>query len=237
MAVAVRKLNDLITTIGKSVRPQKALIDSDIRLAEEAGTAQVAGLDAQKNQAFGQIEQNAQDKGMFFSGYSPSEQAGYTATSYLPALAQLQNTIAQTRNSLLGKKADLDLDVFNKAFGAREGDIERKFDWKKMTTEQKFQARQAALDRDFQSRESAADRAAAAARSGGSGTNAAEVLDADRRAIANELSQATGDDGFVSPGTYATLKNAWSSSGYTGKTFDSYFKSFRNPENKNYKLK
>jgi len=149
-APAVRKLNSLISEIGQSVAPQKALIDADIASNAQAGEAQVAGLDATKDRTFGQIEQRASDKGMLFSGFSPDAQAEYTATSYLPALAQLQAQIAQTRSQLLGKKADLDTNVFNQAFQTREGDIGRKFTYDQSEADRAFQERQAAAQRAFE---------------------------------------------------------------------------------------
>jgi len=227
----VRNLNSLVTEIGSSVRPQIDLINSDIAANDAAGAAQIAGLGARKDTAFKQIEQTAQDKGMFFGGFSSDEQANYTAGTYLPALAQLQQTIAQTRSGLLGKKADINTGVFDKAFATRQGDIGSMNDWNKMNQQQQFQAREARLDRDFRTRESSKDRSAAAANAArsGSGANPTEVLDADRRAIASELSQVTGSDGFVSPRSYSTMRNQWTSAGYDAKTFDSYFKSFRNP--------
>ncbi|MCA9324455.1 hypothetical protein KDA23_00075 [Candidatus Saccharibacteria bacterium] len=236
-APTVRNLNKLVTQIGSSIKPQLSLINQDIKANAKAGEAQIAGLGAQKDQAFQDITQQANDNGMYFSGFSPDQQAKYTAGTYLPALAQLQATIASTRSQLLGKKADLQQGVYDKAFATRESDIANLRDWKKMTADQQFQARQAALDRDFQASESSKDRAAAAANAARSNEpDPAAVLDADRRAVASELSKVTGGDGYVSPGSYATMKNQWTSAGYDPKTFDKYFASYRNPENTAYKL-
>lgn len=235
-APAVRELNSLINELGQAVKPKKALIDQSIIANDQAGQAQQEGLAATAQQAYGQIEQGAQDKGMFFSGFSPDEKAKYNASTYLPALANLQATIAGTRAQLMGQKIDLDTDVFNKAFATREQDIGYMRDWEKMNEQQQFQARQAELDRAFQAGESAKDRAAAAANAAASKSSPADVLDADRRAIASELSKVTGNDGFVSPGSYATMKNQWTSAGYDAKTFDNYFASYRNPANTAYKV-
>lgn len=233
-APTVRNLNKLVTEIGKSIQPQQKLLDEQIVSNATAGKAQEAGLEAKKVQEFENIEQGAQNKGMYFSGFSPDEQAKYTSGTYLPALAQLQQTIAQTRSELLGKKADLNSNVFDKAFSTREGDVAAVRDWSKMNAQQQFDARQAQLTRDFQATESSRDRAAAAANAANSKASPADVLDADRRAIASELSKVTGGDGYVSPGSYATMRNQWASAGYDTKTFDSYFASYRNPKNNGY---
>lgn len=243
-APAVRDINNIIKELNPSVAAQKKLIDADIAMNATAGAAQEAGLAAQAQQAYGQIEQRAQDKNMLFSGFSPSEQANYNATSYLPALAQLQATIAGTRSQLLGKKADIDTNIFNKAFDTRENDIAVANDWKKMDYQQQWQAKQSQLDRDFQASQNALDRAeqqkdraaAAAQVAAGNARSAQEALDGDRKAISTELFQVTGDDGYVSPGSYAKAKNAWVGSGYSANSFDSYFSSYRNPKNTAYKL-
>lgn len=194
-APAVRDLNKLIAQIGQSVKPQQALIESDIAANDKAGAAQIEGLGAQKDQAFNDITQAAQDKNMFFSGFSPSEQAKYTAGTYLPALAQLQATIASTRSQLLGKKADLQKGVFDTAFATREGDIAAKRDWTKMTADQKFRANQAAADRAFKAAQGSLNRAATAKAN-------APNIDSNIRAM---LNAASGKDGKVSPTDWAHI--------------------------------
>lgn len=228
-APAVRDLNALVKQIGQSVAGQKGLIDADIKANDQSGQAQVAGLAAKKDQTFGEIEQAAQDKNMLFSGFTPDEQAKYTSTTYLPALAALQATIAQTRSSLLGKKADIDTNVFNKAFDTREGDIGRRFSWQERQDSQAFTAKQSQLQREFDASESAKDRAAAAANAASSNTsNAASLFDADRKGAAKDLSDMAGGDGKVSPSTWNKIKNQWVGSGYDAGTFNKYFGQFIN---------
>lgn len=237
MPPQVRDLQALIAEQTAALQPQFQLLDQDIQTNAQAGAAQEQGLEAKKTKAFKNIGQAAQDRGMFFSGFAPNEEAEYTAGTYLPALAQLQATIAQTRSQLLGKKAELGKSAFDTAFQTREGDIGAKRTWDAQETQRRWEEQQAALDRDFKAKESAKDRAAAAAAaSRSSGVSASQAFDADRKAIAGELFQVTGDDGFVSPGSYAKAKNAWVSSGYDSKSFDNYFASYRNPGNKYYKL-
>jgi hypothetical protein len=165
MPPAVRDLQALISEYGKAYDPQRALIDADITANANAGAAQEAGLGAKKDQAFKTIEQGAQNKGMYFSGFSPNEQANYTADTYLPALAQLQATIASTRSSLLGKKADIETDVYNKAFNTREGDITAKNNWQAQQEQRAWQAEQDRINREFQASENAKQRSATAASS------------------------------------------------------------------------
>lgn len=235
-APAVRNLNNLIAEIGQSVAPQKALIDADIASAQTAGEAQVAGLDATKDRTFGQIEQRASDKGMLFSGFSPDAQAEYTATSYLPALANLQAQIAQTRTQLLGKKADLDTNVFNQAFQTREGDISRQFTYNQAEADRKFQAEQAEIQRRFTEAQNEKDRAharamqAAQARaSAPSGPSTAAVVGS----IVGELQKRAGKDGYVSPKTYHDARSSWVALGGKPADFDGTFRGFANPSHIN----
>lgn len=241
MPPQIRDLQGLINEQNTALTPQYDLIDADITANSNAGVAQEKGLVAKKDQAFGQITQASQDKGMFFSGFSPDEEAKYTAGTYLPALAQLQATIAGTRSQLLGKKAELGKSAFDTAFQTREGDVTAKRSWDAAETQRRWEEQQASQERDFKARESEKDRQAAAAQAArasasGNATSAAQALDADRKAISGELFQVTGSDGYVSPGSYQKAKNAWTGSGYDSKTFDAYFASYRNPGNKNYKL-
>jgi hypothetical protein len=236
MPPQVRDLQTLIAEQKQAVLPQQQLIDESIAANANAGQAQEQGLAATKVNEFKAIGQRAQNKGMFFSGFTPNEEAQYTAGTYLPALAQLQATIAQTRSGLVGKKLDLDKGAFDAATGIREGDINRADEWNKTETQRAWQSHQDEVQRQFTADQNAKDRAAAAASASKSKSKASpeEVLTADRNSIAAQLAGATGGDGYVSPGTYKALKNAWTAKGYDSKTFDGYFAPFKNPKNKAY---
>lgn len=159
-APAVRDLQELIGKYQTSFEPQNALIDSDIAAAENSGAAQEAGLGAKRDTAFKGIEQAAQNKGMFFSGFSPNEQANYTADTYLPALANLQSTIASTRSNLLGKKADNNTAARNAALGAQENDVQALARWNEQQEQIAAQERAAAAQRAFEADQNAKARAA-----------------------------------------------------------------------------
>lgn len=232
----VRDLNKLIKTIGQSVNPQKKLIDSDIAANNQSGADQVAGLNNAKNLEFGNIEQLAQDKGQFFSGFSPDEQAKYTGSTYLPALANLQSTIAQTRSGLLGKKADLDTNVFNQAFQTREGDIDKQFSWQNTQEQRQFETEQAEIQRRFTAAESDKDRtqarqlqALSAAAKAPKGPSTAQVVGS----IVGELQKVAGKDGYVNPKSYNDGRQAWVALGGKASDYDGTFRGFANPSHLN----
>lgn len=156
----VRDLNQLIGEIGAAYAPQKELINKQIAETDQSGMAQRAGLAAQQKQTFGQIEQGAQNKGMYFSGFSPDAQAKYTATTYLPALANLESSINQVKAGLYGKTAELDSQTRTQAFNVREGDVAAQRAWQQNQEQMAFQAEQARLAREAEARQQAANRAA-----------------------------------------------------------------------------
>lgn len=161
-APVVRDLQSLISEIGQSIQPQNQLLDQSIVANDNAGVAQEAGLGAKQTQAFKGIEQGAQNKGMFFSGFSPDQQAQYTSTTYLPALAELQRTIAGARAGLLGKKADLQTDVYNKAFQTRENDVSAKNTYDAEQERRAWEAEQARVAAERAAIEAEKDRQASA---------------------------------------------------------------------------
>lgn len=241
MQPQVRDLQALIAEQTAALQPQFGLIDQDIASTEQSGQAQQAGLEATKTRAFKQIGQASQDKGMFFSGFSPNEEGEYTAGTYLPALAQLQATIAQTRNSLLGKKADLSKGAFDAATGMREQDLSRANDWNTMQEQARIAAVEAEKNRAFEAAQNAAkirsDESIAAGNRAASARASASSQPSPAQNMAAALSSKTGGDGFVSPGTYQSLKNQWVAGGYgDSKSFDATFAGYRNPKNTAYKI-
>lgn len=103
----VADLGTLISQYQSAFAPEQANITNQITQNDQSGQAQAAGLQAKQTQAFGNITQQSNDRGAYFSGFTPDAEAKYTASTYLPALANLQSTIAATRGSLLGKSAAL----------------------------------------------------------------------------------------------------------------------------------
>ena len=161
-APQVRDLNSLINTITAGYKPQYDLIDQQITANDNSGLAQRQALGAQQKQAFGNIEQGAQNKGMYFSGFSPDAQAKYTATTYLPALANLENTIATGRQKLEGAKVDLGTNIYNTALQQQQSDRDKYNAWQQMIQQQEFQRQQAEQQRAFEAQQNAANRAAQA---------------------------------------------------------------------------
>jgi hypothetical protein len=239
-APAVQNLSDIVAQIGQAYAPQQALIDQSITANDQSGAAQTAGLQAKQTQAFSNIDQAATNKGMAFSGFSPDAQAKYTGSTYLPALANLQNTIASTRNSLLGKKAGLDTQANTQAFSVHQGQVSAAQTWQN-TQDAAARAEQTRQEQNaFTANQNQLNRGASASRAAAKAANvqptSAEIKKSDGSAIATSLSHATGQDGYVSPSSYAAAKSDWVQQGYSSQEFDNAYSNFRNPKNPYYKV-
>lgn len=237
MLPQVRDLQATIQEQMKAVAPQQQLIKQSLADQESYATAQLAGLESAKKAAFGNIEQQAQNKGMFFSGVPVNEQAGYVGGTYLPKLAELQMTIAQNRNNLLGKSADLYSSAYDKASNLVEQDRAVLNDWNKMTAQQQFQASQEDKQRVFQAQQNQLDR-----------NNSSADAAADRALRERELEQSsgvpvqtqgqiedmlfanTGPDGKVSPTTFQQGKQMWVRAGGSPDDYNSVYIGYVNPD-------
>lgn len=230
-APSVRDLQAAIAQENAALKPQQEILDTQMTANEQSGQAQQAGLAAQQKTTFGQIEQGAQNKGMFFSGFTPDEQAKYTANTYLPALANLQAAIANTRTSLLGKKADLSKAAYDKASALVENDKNLLADWNKMTAQQQFQASEAEKQRAFEAAQREKERSFTAGQNA-MNRSAASVKEAgpsNQELFSSALARAAGEDGKVNPQAYNQLKNQWVTAGYGDfKSFHDKFWTFAN---------
>lgn len=222
MPPAVRDLNSLIAEQYSSLQPQLGLLDQSIAANDSAGSAQVAGIEAKKTAAFKGIGQEAQDKGMFFSGFAPNEEANYVGGTYLPALAQLESEIVSSRNNLLGKKAELGKQAFDTAFATREGDVKVLRDWEQRTADQKFQASEAEKQRVFEAQQNERTRQAQSAAKG------PKDVSGIVNAVGQFLQGKVGRDGKVSPATFQQARQQWVAQGGSPDAFAQAFYGFIN---------
>jgi len=110
-SVAVPTYQDTYNSLGSVYDPQTQLVQSQLNDLPNQEQTQMSSLDQAKANAFKDITSSANSRGMLFSGYSPDNQAIYTGTKYLPAVANLKTSINNTKNTLL--------DTINKINAAR----------------------------------------------------------------------------------------------------------------------
>ena len=101
--VTVPTLDQANQSLGATYDPQVQAVQSQIAQLQPQQDAQQASLDQAKVNAFRDITSSANSKGMLFSGFTPDQQARYIGTKYLPAVANLQSTFQNNKNTLLDK--------------------------------------------------------------------------------------------------------------------------------------
>ncbi len=88
-------------------QPQTNLIQSQIDALPGQEQATLSSLDQAKVNAFRDIGESANAKGVLFSGFTPDQQAQYIGTKYLPAYAEAKTATANAKTSLLSKINDI----------------------------------------------------------------------------------------------------------------------------------
>lgn len=228
-APTVQNLSDIIAQYTAAQQPQQAQLDTEVASNDASGSAQTAGLNTAKTNAFGDIEQAANNKGMYFSGFSPDAEAKYTGSTYLPALAKLQSTISATRDTLLGKKADLSAAASTSALSTQQDEQKTLDAYNAQQEQEAATARAAAAQQAFEASENAKNRAASAATSAAKPLTAAQQKQADASTLGQALSGVRGRDGYISPQSWASGLNKWVQAGYSTADYVNYFKGLANP--------
>lgn len=83
-----RTLDQILSELNPIYQPEVDLYRKQQKLVPGVVNAEVSGLDAKKDNAFNQILGGARQRGLGFSGIPLQEQATYTASDYLPAVAR-----------------------------------------------------------------------------------------------------------------------------------------------------
>jgi hypothetical protein len=95
------------TTLDTIYAPQEQWINNQITELPRYYDAQKASMEQAKVNAFRDISNTAQGRGMFFSGFQPHEQARYLGEKYLPGLMEIDNQMNRERTGLLGQLAGI----------------------------------------------------------------------------------------------------------------------------------
>lgn len=124
-APTVRTLDQIIAEIDPvyskqtdSIRQRQATLPGQIQAEEQ-------GLQAKQTQAFDNILGGARRRGLGFSGIPLGEQAQYTASEYLPALARLRQTGREQAMSLEDAILGIQERRQNQALGMRQYEQQR----------------------------------------------------------------------------------------------------------------
>lgn len=183
-APSVRTLDQILAEIGTVYNPQIQSVQTRLNDIPNQIKAEEQGLSAQKDQAFGNILDGARRRGLGFSGIPLGEQAKYTATDYLPALARLRQSGKEQAMSLQDAINQIQERRQNQALSLQQYDQQR---YDAYESEQ----RQLAAQREAAARQAAATRAAAPTyNTGGGAAQAAQPA-------AQMVEQAPGSFSFI----------------------------------------
>lgn len=199
---------DVYNSLSDIYDPQNSLVQQQIAALPGQFAPQYSALDQAKVNAFKDIDNSANAKGMLFSGFSPDQQAQYVGTKYLPARAALASQQQQQQFSLQ--------DQLNKIMAARatqtQGIIadQTKAEIEQQKADQDAAYKQAQLNLGY-ARLSASG-------GGGRAPTAAQIKSDVANHIVTQFNAYRGRDGKVSNETWANGLNDWTAAG--GKVSD-----------------
>lgn len=199
--MAVRTLDQILGELGSVYDPQINSIRTQQAALPGQQASEEAGLQAKQTQAFDDILGGARRRGMGFSGIPLSEQAKYTSTEFLPAIARLRTATKQQATSLEDMINQINERRTTTALGLRQQDVDNDL------RERQFQAQLA---------EAAEARRIASAGSGGgfSPSYGGASLGGGNKPAASAQMQQRADKGFnfqfngrgISAAAYAQAK-------------------------------
>jgi hypothetical protein len=129
------RLQEIYNQLESIYQPQRTALQQQQPLFEQQAAANRAALEQARVNAFRDITQTAGQRGMLFSGFTPEEQARYTGTKYLPALAGVEQTLQQRKlsleqqlNQLQSQQRQSAQDILSKQMAAEEAARQRDID-------------------------------------------------------------------------------------------------------------
>lgn len=101
------KYNARVKALEEAYAPQVQGLQQQIATLPQQFEAQKSALQQAKENAFRDITKTASRGGMFFTGFTPREEARYLGEKYLPGLQQLSAQELSARQGLMGQIAGL----------------------------------------------------------------------------------------------------------------------------------
>lgn len=105
-----RQLSAILSDLNNVYNPQRDVIKQQQAQLDPMMEAENKGLDAAKQDAFSQITDQSNRRGLFYSGIPIAEEQKYTGSTYLPAVANLRSKYAQQRFNLQDSLNNIDLE-------------------------------------------------------------------------------------------------------------------------------
>lgn len=197
--------------------PQTSLVNQQLSTLPDQENAVQASLDQAKVNAFRDITQGANARGVMFSGVPIDQQGQYVGTKYLPAVAANKTNFQNQKFTLQDKINQINAQRSGQAQGIVSD------------------AQKAANDYAYQ-QSKLAIAASKASSSGGLSASQLKALQQqqDQQGAYGDLRAKIGGDGYVSPNVWKAVLNNWVAAGYSASSFGSAFANFKNPKNSAY---
>ena len=119
-----RALQDIITELNSVYQPQRDSYQQQITSLDPQLEAEQAGLQAQKQDSFQQITDQANRRGLFYSGLPVAEEQKYVGQQFLPAIANLRAKYSAQKFGLQDAIAKITADQYNQAYNVRQGELD-----------------------------------------------------------------------------------------------------------------
>lgn len=119
-----RTLDQIITELNASYQPQKDQFSSAIQTVDPQMQAEEQGLQAAKTDAFSQIDQQANRRGLFYGGMPIAEEQRYTGQNFLPSLANMRAKYAQQKFDLVNALNKVTTDEYSQAEGIHQNELD-----------------------------------------------------------------------------------------------------------------
>lgn len=119
-----RALEQIISELNNVYNPQRDIYNKQITSLDPQLQAEQKGLEFAKRDAFDQIDQGANRRGLFYSGIPIQEEQRYTGATYLPAVANMRAKYAQQKFNLQDALAKLTRDQYSDAYSIRQKEMD-----------------------------------------------------------------------------------------------------------------
>lgn len=118
-----RALDSILSELNNVYNPQRDVIRQQQEAIDPALQAEEKGLNFAKNDAFQQITDQANRRGLFYSGIPVAEEQKYTGGTFLPALANLRSKYQQQRFNLSDALNKIQAEQYNQAYGIHQKEV------------------------------------------------------------------------------------------------------------------
>ena len=142
-----RSLDAIIQELDAGYNPSRQLINQKLAALPGQAQSEISGLQATQANAFNDIVANARDRGLGFSGIPIAEQAKYTSSSFLPAVARVKQSQNEAQTSLTDALNQTNLEQRKTAMSLRESEMNRDEQQRQFNEQLAAQRRAAAASR------------------------------------------------------------------------------------------